>query len=47
MTESRLEHELREQPEALARLIERQGPQAERLGALFPSQVVAFHGPAA
>jgi glutamine---fructose-6-phosphate transaminase (isomerizing) len=35
MTESRLEHELREQPEALARLIERQGPEAERLGALF------------
>jgi glucosamine--fructose-6-phosphate aminotransferase (isomerizing) len=35
MTASRLELELREQPDALARLLERQAPNARELGALF------------
>jgi glucosamine--fructose-6-phosphate aminotransferase (isomerizing) len=35
MTSSRLESELREQPEALARLLERQAPNARELGELF------------
>ncbi len=42
MTRSRLELELREQPDALARLLERQGANAEELGALFRREDVKY-----
>ena len=42
MTETKLEHELREQPEALARLLDRQAENARELGALFRRDDVRY-----